>query len=128
MKLLAKHATVWVEWTKTLPIESAFNRRVLENWGFVLLPRGTHFHFPVLDVIGCTRIDLHEVPIIAGVILDHRLGKGLGVPLVFEIMSPHARRNTVYWITSQCSINTFFFIHNTSFLSYLSIIAALTEH
>ena len=29
-----------------------------------------------------------------------------------------ARRDTIYRLATQCSINTFFFIHNTSFLSY----------
>src|SRR5947209_2471166 len=81
-----------------------------------------YFHFPVFNMVGGTRIDLHEVPIITGVILDHCLGKCLGIPLVFEIMPPHARWNTINWITTQCNINTFFFIHKNPFLETLPIL------
>src|SRR5947209_2776716 len=100
MELFTKYATVWIQWAQTLPVKGAFDRCVLENRRFVFLPRRMHFHLPALYMIGCTRIDLHEVPIIAGVILDHRLGKCLHVPLMLEIMSPHARRNTIHWIAS----------------------------
>src|SRR5258708_32974572 len=118
VQLLAQRALIRLKWTHTLPISATPDRSILNDGRFVLLSRGAHANSPTLDVVGSTRVDLHEIPVIACEVFTHCLRQPLRTPLAFKVVPPHTCRNSIYRFISQTGIYTFLLIQR-SFLPFL---------